>query len=516
MPGSTGYLAAAHHGLHRRLYERLGARYLRLDVASVLVLLHVVALGGMGVTVLYVDMSAADFLRLVIASQLLFLVVTIVAWRVARARLVPIEAWLSDDQDADVDLAWRNAVGFPFSVVHSIPVLLAAVAACLVWDAYATAELGVGWTSVAVLAAGSAITFLYWLMLAFLSLEHGFRPAVDQLATALTEEPPLPSPRISLRLRLLSALPAINIITGVVVAAVFPGRGGVRDLAIGIGAALAVSASVSLWLTNLLTDSVVAPVTRLREAAERVGEGELDIRIPVSSGDETGELARSFNEMVRGLKRRERLREAFGAYVDPELADRVEKESVDLSGEEVEATIMFTDVRGFTSFAEQAPAQEVVSRLNDLFDCIVPLVLEHGGHANKFVGDGLMAVFGAPDRREDHAERAVRAALDIAAAVEERYGDELRVGIGVNSGTVIAGTIGGGGRLDFTVIGDPVNTAARVESETRETGDTVLITEEVRARLPADLERKFTERGSTHVKGKQQPLQLYAPHKGND
>ena len=168
-------------------------------------------------------------------------------------------------------------------------------------------------------------------------------------------------------------------------------------------------------------------------------------------------------------------------------------------------------MRGFTSFAEHAPAREVVSRLNGLFECIVPLVLQHGGHANKFVGDGLMAVFGAPDRREDHAERAVRAALDIAAAVEERYGEELRVGIGVNSGTVIAGTIGGGGRLDFTVIGDPVNTAARVESETRETGDTVLITEEVRARLPGDLQGEFSERGSTLVKGKQQPLQLYAP-----
>ena len=328
MARSTGYLASAHHGLHRTLYERLGPRYLRLDVASVLVLLHVVALGGMGVTLLYVHMSTEEFLRLVIASQLLFAGVTFVAWRVARGQLTPIEAWLQDRKNGDVHSAWRSAVRFPFSAVHSTPVLLAAAAACLVWDTYAAAELGVDWTSVAVLAAGSAITFLYWMMLAFLSLEHGFRPAIDELAAALPEEPPLPSPRISLRLRLLSALPAINVITGVVVAGVFPGRGGVRDLAIGIGAALAVSASVSLWLTNLLTDSVVAPVARLREAAERVGEGELDVRIPVSSGDETGELARSFNGIVRGLKRRERLREAFGAYVDPELAERVEKESV--------------------------------------------------------------------------------------------------------------------------------------------------------------------------------------------
>ena len=115
----------------------------------------------------------------------------------------------------------------------------------------------------------------------------------------------------------------------------------------------------------------------------------------------------------------------------------------------------------------------------------MPVLVRHGGHANKFVGDGLLGVFGAPERLPDHADRAVAAAIEIARLVDDAYGDELRIGIGVNSGPVLAGTIGGGGRLEFTVIGDAVNTASRVEQVTRETGDTVLITEATLLPAPA-------------------------------
>ena len=114
--------------------------------------------------------------------------------------------------------------------------------------------------------------------------------------------------------------------------------------------------------------------------------------------------------------------------------------------------------------------------LNSLYDRVVPIVTACGGHANKFIGDGLLAIFGAPARLDDHADRAVRAALEIGALNGRAEADGLRVGVGVNTGEVVVGTIGGGGRLDFTVIGDAVNTAARVEAATRETGDDVLIT----------------------------------------
>ena len=214
--------------------------------------------------------------------------------------------------------------------------------------------------------------------------------------------------------------------------------------------------------------------------------------------------------MVEGLDERERLREAFGAYVDPGLAERVLREGSDLEGEDVEVSVLFLDIRDFTMFAETAQPNEVVSMLNSFWELTVPILLAHGGHANKFIGDGLLAVFGAPDRLRDHATRAVLAACEIAELVHGRYGERIGVGIGVNSGSVIAGTVGGGGRVEFTVIGDVVNTASRVEAATRETGDDVLITDATRALLPAG-RFEFDERPPVPLKGKREEVRLWVP-----
>ena len=141
---------------------------------------------------------------------------------------------------------------------------------------------------------------------------------------------------------------------------------------------------------------------------------------------------------------------------------------------------------------------------------IVPIIAAHGGHIDKFEGDGLIAVFGAPEPFPDHADRAVRAACEIGTAVNERgAAGELRVGVGVNSGNVIAGAIGGAGRLNFSVIGDAVNVAARVEAHTRETGDTILITGETWTRLSHEFE--VDSRGKAELKGVAEPVSLYAP-----
>src|SRR5439155_11254741 len=145
----------------------------------------------------------------------------------------------------------------------------------------------------------------------------------------------------------------------------------------------------------------------------------LAARVSVSSTDETGHLDRSFNEMVAGLAERERIRETFGTYVDRDVAEHILREGTSLAGEEVEVTMMFIDVRDFTGFAERASAPEVVATLNRLFELIVPLIHEHGGHVDKFVGDGLLAVFGAPRRQEDHADQALAAALAIERTVRE-------------------------------------------------------------------------------------------------
>jgi adenylate cyclase len=180
-----------------------------------------------------------------------------------------------------------------------------------------------------------------------------------------------------------------------------------------------------------------------------------------------------------------------------------------LEGKEREVTVMFVDVRDFTPFAERSSARETVAFLNDFFECVVPVVHRHGGHANKFLGDGLLCVFGAPERMPDHADRALACAREVVERLADRFGDEVRVGIGLNSGPVAVGSVGGGGRLEFAVIGDPVNVAARVEATTRETGDSILLTEATRCvleRAPDEVE----PRGEVELKGKSEPVPVYA------
>src|SRR5262249_26546873 len=160
-----------------------------------------------------------------------------------------------------------------------------------------------------------------------------------------------------------------------------------------------------LELTVLLTRSIYGPMTDLLQATERVKRGDLSVRVPVLSADEMGELAGSFNEAMAGLGEREKLRTAFGSYVDPEIAERVIEEGELLEGDEVEVTVLFVDIREFTPYAESASAAEAVARLNAFFELIVPILKKHGGHANKFVGDGLLGVFGAPERLSDHTDR---------------------------------------------------------------------------------------------------------------
>jgi adenylate cyclase len=315
---------------------------------------------------------------------------------------------------------------------------------------------------------------------------------------------------VSLHWRLLVAVPMVTWGAGVVVAGLVTENTRELDtVAVAAAVAIGVSALLSMWLSLVLADAVTGPIVDLRDATRRVGAGDLDTRVPVVSTDEPGELAASFNDMVAGLRERDRLRDAFGAFLEPAVIERVLAEGTDLRGEEIEVTVLFLDVRDFTSFAERAAPAEVVTALNELFEFVVPVIERHGGHANKFIGDGLLAVFGAPERHADHAARAVAAARELAPQVGDRLPGRLSVGIGLHTGPVVVGTIGGGGRRDFTVIGDVVNTAARVEAETRVTGDAVLLTDAtLRALGPgvADVE----PRPPAALKGKAAAVSVHA------
>jgi len=257
-------------------------------------------------------------------------------------------------------------------------------------------------------------------------------------------------------------------------------------------------------------EPTLAPLRDLVRATQRVREGDFTHTIPVTSTDEFGELVVAFNTMMIGLQQRAALHAAFGSYVDPSLAARLlEQETSIFAGETVDATVFFADVRGFTNYAETVDAEQAVARLNQLFESVVPAIRAAGGHPNRYIGDGVLAVFGTPEPLKNHANRAVSAAVMIQREVRRVFGSDLRLGIGINSGPLIAGTIGGGGKLDFTVIGDVVNVAARVEELTKETGDCILVTKDTMdmVRAPAEI---VVDRGKRMLRGRAEPVQVFA------
>jgi adenylate cyclase len=191
------------------------------------------------------------------------------------------------------------------------------------------------------------------------------------------------------------------------------------------------------------------------------------------------------------------------------VAEHILREGPSLEGEQVEVTAMFVDMRNFTGFAERESPPVVVATVNRLFELAVPIVHEHGGHIDKFVGDGFLAVFGAPRRQDDHAEQALSAAREIARQVEARLADQVSVGIGLNTGAVVAGNIGGAGRYDFSVIGDVINVAARVQEATRQTGDTILVSEHTMQALTLT-DDGLEERPDVRLKGKREAVAVYA------
>jgi class 3 adenylate cyclase len=254
---------------------------------------------------------------------------------------------------------------------------------------------------------------------------------------------------------------------------------------------------------------VMRPIRDLAEGTERVAAGDYSQRVPVVQDDDLGGLAASFNRMQAGLAERQRLQAAFGTYVDPALAARLLEQGDHMfTGERREVTVVFVDIRDFTPFAEANTAEDTVARLNALFEIVVPAVVDAGGHVNKFLGDGALAVFGAPNDLAHHADAAVTAAVLIHRLVAERFGGALRIGIGINTGVVIAGTIGGGGKLEFTLIGDAVNVAARVEQLTKTTGDAILVTHQTVDALTARIP-ELTDRGAHVLKGKSAPVRIF-------
>lgn len=216
-----------------------------------------------------------------------------------------------------------------------------------------------------------------------------------------------------------------------------------------------------LLVTVLNARSVVAPISSVSSALERVGRGDLDAEVTVFDGTELGLLQAGFNDMARGLREREALRDMFGRHVGHEVAAAAAHGQVQLGGETRVVSVLFVDLIGSTTYATERSPQEVVGTLNGFLGVVVEEVDRQGGFVNKFMGDAALAIFGAPVEQPDHAGAALAAARRIAERLQAEV-SEIEAGIGVATGEAVAGNIGDESRFEYTVIGDSVNSAARL------------------------------------------------------
>ncbi len=276
-----------------------------------------------------------------------------------------------------------------------------------------------------------------------------------------------------------------------------------------------------------VTRSLVFPIDRLMQAVRQIRGGGLDAFVPVTSNDELGVLAANFNDMVDGLLEREFIRDTFGKYVSADVAKAIlggEGQSPAewvrrgrsgggrVTGRVGEATVMFTDIENFSELAGTMDPAEVMEMLNAYFTLLAGPIQTYRGTINNFIGDAVLTTFNLPAADIHHAENAVRCALEIQRRLEtERLpgGHMLRTRIGINTGPVVAGSLGPQDRLTYTVLGDEVNLAARLENLNKQFGSRVLVSAATKARCGPGI--GFESMGEVSVKGHPAPIRVFAP-----
>lgn len=493
----------------RELFARLGSRYvIAWPLLQVPAAIFVVC-GVIAVLASYYNPPAGDIAILLAGAAFFTTAGVSLALAMQAREFRRLMAWRDDpepSEDATLQ-AWDLATNLPMRTFRSYSLWVNAIAA-VPSVALIMAVLGLPWHASFVLLLVSVPTAGYATILNYSIAEFLMKPVIAEIAIRLPERFEFARNGLPIRTRLVISLPIFTALTGIIVSSLVTDGGGTDLLLAAVGSSIVVGIALSGELTVLLSHAITRPIAELSAALARVREGDYAVRVPIVSSDEMGELSHDFNRMAQGLAEREQIRDAFGTYMDREVAELVLSGQFPVDGVDVEVSIMFCDVPGFTSYAERAQAPEVVAALNELFSATVPIIDRHGGHVDKFLGDGLLAVFGAPEGFADHADRAVAAGLDIVAELGGGQ-TELQLRVGINSGHVIAGSIGGAGRLNFSVIGDAVNIAARVEAATRDTGDEILITRATRDLLQRPV--SLSSRGSIALKGKSEPCEVFAP-----
>lgn len=272
--------------------------------------------------------------------------------------------------------------------------------------------------------------------------------------------------------------------------------------------AVLVAVSAGYWASRLIS----RPLVRLTAGLEQIGAGNFDTRLAADSQDEFGRVSAAFNRMAGGLKDKQRMDRLLRQSVSPEIAEALLQDRVSPQGALMEGTVLFADIRGFTALSEALPAQEVIALVNDYLEALVPPILAQGGVIDKFVGDEVMALFGVPERLPDDAGAAVQAAqamqsvlAEVNASRRSRNKPTAEMGIGINTGALIAGSVGTQARRNYTVLGATVNLGARLCS-LAEPGQ-IIINQTSYLRVADRIEAREME--PVRVKGIRFPLRVF-------
>jgi adenylate cyclase len=397
--------------------------------------------------------GASTGMRVVnIAVFVPFLVVATVVGRSVGIRIAePVTAWLESDQPGTA--AVRRAVLrqplWQMYVNGSIWLSAAAIFGLLNLLASPRAACDI---SVTILLGGFTTCTI-----AYLLSERILRPVVSRAMDGAVEPPPVllgVKPRLLLAWGVGSGIPLVGIGMGLY------GHGGGPTLGrAGILFLVVLGLTTGFVSITAAAGAVSDPVRSVAAALRDVGHGNLDVAVPVYDASEVGRLQSGFNAMVEGLRERARLRDLFGRQVGDDVARLALERGTQLGGEVRDVAVLFVDVVGSTALAVDVDPQEVVRRLNDFFGVVVEVVRDHGGWVNKFEGDAALCIFGAPADLPDPGSCALAAARVLACRLHDLAVDAA---IGVAAGPVVAGHVGAESRFEYTVIGDPVNTAARL------------------------------------------------------
>jgi adenylate cyclase len=424
-------------------------------------------------------------------------------------RLRKAREWLAEDREP-TDEERVVVLRAPRRIV-AIHVVIWGLAALLFGALNATIDLEDGVRLASLITFGGIVTCAF----VYLIAERQLRPAAARaLASGVGDRNLAPgiTTRTLVAWAMGSAVPALGLMS-VAISTLVEADFTRDDLALLVLVVTAVILVFGALLVFIASRAVADPVVALSEAVDSVGEGDFDIDVPVYDGSEIGQLQAGFNDMVGGLRERERIRDLFGRQVGEEVVRTALEEDVELGGETRTVAILFCDVVGSTSIAAERDPHDVVDMLNRFFAVVVEVVRDHGGWVNKFEGDAALAVFGAPIELDDPAGSALAAARELSARFADEL-DDLDAAIGVSYGEVVAGNVGEERRFEYTVIGDPVNEAARLTELAKERPGKVLASSTAVEAASED-EAKFWELGeSVELRGRSQQTRLASPASG--